>query len=221
MQGRCDHSLPLLLTMAGKEDSRSGAGYSASVINGCPRQYLLAQEIDYYESPAAYYNRWRGDMMHLGQIVGSPHGNHLIQEVRLFRPIEVDGIEFTVSGQPDEYNKITSQLTDHKSTNRIPTAPYPEHERQINIYTWLLEGAGYHVESARIHYFDMKREQFQDVQLWDTEAVEAYIRRRLKAFALHEKTGDLPGPLPPDESWKANWCVFAGTGRCCMEAEVR
>lgn len=224
--GQCDHSLPLLTFMQKNQESRQGVGYSSSVLNGCPRQHILKQNVDYWESPKDFYARWRGSWGHHAVDMTGPYPG-IVQEVRFRRNVTVDGVTFDVSGKPDWIDPEEQEIQDHKTIAFIPKAPYDDHKRQINIYAWLVEtgecdqpGIGpYLISRARMHYLAGKNEAFMDVDLWSHDAVEEYVVNRLRPFAAHVLNGTLPGKLGESEKWKAAYCPFKGSGKCCMEQD--
>lgn len=138
-KGLCRHSLPLLSAMKMNSERRSGIGISSSVLNMCPRQYILGERNDYYEAPEDFYNRWRGSFGHYAIEMGGPYPG-VVQEVRFYRTIDVDGTPFTISGQPDWVDVETRHISDAKFVARSPKQPYQDHENQVNVYAWLLEG---------------------------------------------------------------------------------
>jgi len=88
-----------------------------------------------------------GTAMH--SIVEGMEDEHMIAEM----PLEYHGIVGTV----DAYYPEKKRLVDHKTSRWIKKAnlPYGEHEMQVNIYRWMLEGNGYPVDRMYVHYIDM------------------------------------------------------------------
>lgn len=242
-EGLCQHSLSLLSAMQLNARRRAGIGISSSVLNVCPRQYILSQEHDYYESPADFYNRWRGSFGHYAIEMGGPYTG-IVQEVRFYRTISVEGVPFTISGQPDWVDIGRQHISDAKFVARAPNAPYQDHENQINVYAWLLEG-GYtmyggrqlHISSkvgwdyslpddweaqtADVNYMDAKGEHIYPVILWTEEARERFITQRLTPYKQYSETGSLAviGTRGKENKWKGKFCPFMrdeNPGTCCM-----
>jgi hypothetical protein len=220
-EGGCNHSLPLLSAMRANTERRKGIGISSSVLSQCPRQYILQERNDYYESPSDYYPRWRGSFGHYAIEMGGPYPPEILMERRFYRNISVDGVAFELSGQPDWYDSERRHLSDHKFVGYRPKELRPDHDKQINVYSWLLDGASLPVDTASVVYMDAKGEVEFDVPLWSTEAVEGYIIRSLRPHIEYAQTGNLAGvgiADTPDE-WKAKYCPFrhdCNKGRCCI-----
>jgi hypothetical protein len=236
-EGACQHPLPLLAAMKNNADRRRGIGISSSVLGMCPRQHVLQERNEYYEDPNNFYQRWRGSFGHYAIEMGGPYAG-VVQERRFRREMEVDGVNFAVSGQPDWIDIPRRHLEDHKFVGWPPKDVKPDHEAQINVYKWIIDGgyvgsgivtssgvvrfqhrpgegdnplsAGFTVASARINYLHTRGYVSFDVPLWTTEAVERYIRRKLVPHAAYIKTGNLALLKIEDEAdkWKAKYCPF-------------
>jgi hypothetical protein len=246
--GGCNHPLPLLKAMENNAKRRAGIGISSSVLGMCPRQHVLQERNDYYEDPKDYYNRWRGSFGHYAIEMGGPYPG-VVQEIRFRRNISVEGVSFTISGQPDWIEVDRRHIEDHKFTNWPPSEVKPDHEAQVNVYIWLIQGGyigyclgsvcqdhypghpdnpipeGFEVETAAINYMTTKGYVQFPVTIWSDDAVQAYITRRLIPHARYIRTGNLGVLRIEDEEdkWKARYCPFHkdhNPGRCCMAAEL-
>lgn len=120
-------------------DRRAGIGISSSVLGGCPRQHILSQRNDFYEDPEDYYARWFGTFGHYAIEMDGPYPG-VVQEVRFFREVDVDGQTVEVSGQPDWIEVESGLVADHKMVGKKPTQPRLSHIKQLNVYRWLIEG---------------------------------------------------------------------------------
>lgn len=226
--------------MASATKRREGAGISATTLLQCPRQTILKETEDYYESPADYHARWRGTGVHAMAEVGGPYPD-VVQERRIRKGVVVGEDRITITGQPDWYDRSTRHLDDWKSTSSCPTTPYDDHIAQLNIYAWLIDGGTWDglydercfgdkleltqlkpeistdiVESASIIYIDPKRSVRRDVELWSSDATEAFIVRAATPIAEYYRTGTLPaGITARSELWKRRFCPFSGSGKCC------
>lgn len=219
-EGGCNHPLPLLTAMKNNAKRRRGIGISSSVLGMCPRQHVLQERNDYYEDPNSFYQRWRGSFGHYAIEMGGPYPG-VVQELRFYREVEVDGVNFEVSGQPDWIDIPRRHLDDHKFVGWPPSEVKPDHEAQINVYKWIIEGGytgreihtggftpprifkdrpgdgdnpllpGFTIQTAGINYLHTRGYVHFDVPLWTTEAVERYVRRRLAPHAAYIKTGNL------------------------------
>lgn len=221
----CVFPLPLLVSMSKNKEKRKGAGLSATIILKCPTQMIVEQDVDFFESPAEYHARWRGIGVHAMAEADGPYDG-VIQETRIRKSINVDGTEIEITGQPDWFDTNTNHLDDWKSTSVCPSKPYDDHEKQLNIYAWLIDGgvwdggeiSDYVVDTASIVYIDPKRSVIHPVVLWRSDVVEDMIRQRLSHYVHYLNTGEiLPYELRPEKVWKKRFCTFRGTGRCCSD----
>lgn len=241
-EGHCQHSVPLLRAMQLNSTRRKGIGISSSVLSMCPRQYVLGEANDYYEDPAAYYPKWRGAFGHYAIEMGGPYPG-IAQEVRFYRTVNVLGLDFEISGQPDWVDVEHRHIDDSKFVGFRPKEPYKDHEAQINVYHWLMIGGyvkgdyiaypgdyqnpipeNWEARAASITYRDTKGEAQYPIGLWSMDAVESYVRRRLEPHARYIKTGNLALLKIEDDVdfWKAKYCPFQdprNPGRCCMASD--
>lgn len=227
--GVCEHPLPLLTAMADESTRREGIDISSSTLSACPRQHILKQRNDYYEDPDDYYPRWMGAFSHFAIEHGGPWEN-IIQETRMSRGIMVNGHHFDISGMPDWYDKDQAHIDDYKFVGWKPKELRPEHEAQVNVYAWILEGNGFPVVSGRIIYLHQKardtgkRRTMIDVPMWNTENIEAYIATRLVPHARYRTTNSIGGiKVEPGEEWKGQFCPFrhaCNPGVCCVKQDA-
>lgn len=157
----CVHPLPLIATMAANQNSRRGAGLSATTLLGCPRFERLSETHDFYEDPEDYYPRFHGTSLHAGLEYALAGQEDVISEERFFRDVFDDDwvvdpetgeiVEesathlATLSGKPDIVLpkwKGIGKIYDGKRAGRrriFPgMEPRPEHVQQLNIYRWIL-----------------------------------------------------------------------------------
>lgn len=218
-QGGCQHSIPLLTAMSQNSKSREGITISPSTLSTCPRWQILSERNDYFESPADYYRRWLGSGTHAAISMSGPY-EMVTQEQRFSRSLSVEGREYVVSGQPDWYDEQSEHLEDFKRVSYLPRAVRPDHETQLNIYAWLLEGNGLPVKSAAVRYLGNTGELVHPVALWTEDAVERYITDKYQPVARYHYHGNLSLlRVHKSDEWKAPYCPFASDhnpGRCCM-----
>lgn len=176
--------------MRDNEDSREGAGLSASGLMQCPRFEVLKKTYPYCEDPDDYYPRFRGTILHGGIEQFSLNQEGVISEVRYFR--ELDGVR--ISGKMDEvlpdYMGV-GKLTDFKSGGRRKLHPTmevtPDHAAQVNVYRWILEGNTIPIGLLSIRYISDTTMQEVPVPLWSMEETEEFISeylRKQEQFAL-------------------------------------
>lgn len=234
LAGSCSFPRPLIDEMAQKEESREGAGISATGLLGCPRQYCLQSTEPYYESPADYHARWRGTGVHAMAEAYGPYPG-VIQERRIRLVIATPSGEAELTGKPDWFDANRGYLEDWKSTKKAPSKPYDDHEAQVNIYAMLIEegifddmlnlvtgytgpdGYAFKVNEAAIRYIDADRSVAIPVTLWSEDYTRSFVERKMEPIVKFLKTGELPEGIAHDKdlAWKTKYCAFRGTGKCC------
>jgi hypothetical protein len=149
-----------------------------------------------------------------------------IQEERLEK--EIDGL--TISGAFDLYDGKTQELHDYKTTSAYSIVYNPEGKpewiKQMNIYAYLLEEAGFPVKGLKIIAIlrDHNSAKAADggnyppipihiinIPKWDKAEAEAYIKERVALFQSAKGLEDdaLP-PCTPEEMWEkaGSWAVM-------------
>lgn len=239
LAGRCAFPPPLISEMAQKEESREGAGISATALLGCPRQYCLQTTEPYHESPADYHARWRGTGVHAMAESYGPYPG-VIQERRIRLVVETPAGTAELTGKPDWYDANRAYLEDWKSTKKAPSAPYDDHIAQVNTYAHLIqngafddgiresmpdreEATDFKVNSAAIRYVDPDRSVALPVELWHDSYTARFIRSRMTPLVHFLATDELPHGIATDaaQGWKTRYCVFRGTGMCCADSQNR
>lgn len=237
MGGECKHSLPIIMNMARNTDKRQDVGISASVLGGCPRQYLLGRDTNYYEDPEDYYARWLGSVGHHAIEMDGPYPG-IIQETRFYREIDTPQGLVEISGQPDWIDTRLGIIADHKMVARRPPAPRQEHIQQLNVYRWLTRGswsigAGshswptygpLHIKKLEIRYYHPEsngRHTEYEAPIWEDADVEHYIRKCLVPILHVDNGGSVNdvGLYGGDQGWRYNYCPWrhpCNPGTCCM-----
>lgn len=220
----CQYPLAILAYMERNERKREGISYSATSIIGCARRQILQRQHDFYEHPKDSIARFIGDAVHeftahqLHGEVDYEGERRLFKVFKLTVPGEDATYDFTISGKPDqEWNKIT--VLDLKTSSRIPKAPYPEHEAQVNVYAWLLSGGEDPVAGSGLDFpykiwrkiskgyityiskSDNDTKTFE-VPIWPKEKREDFIARKLSKYLPWIKHGELPEVLPAKISYR-------------------
>jgi hypothetical protein len=215
-----------------QEDRIDAGQYSATTMQQCPRFVQLAYNNDFIESPGDYFRRFRGNMGHDLMYQLLKDEPDMIAEIRFFKPITIDGVEFEISGKPDwvlPHYQDRGLIVDFKSTNKkvalLEGITTDDHYWQANIYRWLLWGgrpqewtpfleryAGTGVlhkdrvfielKGAEIDYFDMDHPKKIKVPTAPFEEVENYIRDRMEPHVEFAQTGRL-APVLPSRFYKA------------------
>jgi hypothetical protein len=83
--------------------------------------------------------------------------------------------------------------------------PYPNHQRQVSIYSYMLAQNGVEIRSAEIVYLDMERTLRLPIELIPSEEIEGELAERLPAFLSEE----FPTPLEPINGkapWECDFC---------------
>lgn len=204
----CHTPYATVKSMSMNQEERKDAGLSVTMLlNECPRQVILQQEHDFYESPKSYWARFRGTISHLMMEEYDDGGEGIIQEVRFSKSITVLGEELTITGKMDHVDTKNKLILDYKSVGSINTKPVnqgegkPEHVLQLNFYRWLLMGGTrmdtneevfHDIERAALVYFDMKGVRKVRADIMDMDDVEQEIMKRLEPFVLHKRNNELP-----------------------------
>lgn len=206
-QGGCQHALPILVNMRKNGERRAGIGISSSVLGGCPRQHVLGQRNEYYEDPEDYYARWFGTFGHYAIEMDGPYPG-IIQEVRFYREVDVDGSLVEVSGQPDWIDLNLGLIADHKMVGKKPYAPRPSHIRQLNVYRWLVEGGYTKIPYPPGEETRLRPGEYSTWSLppdsWHNPIPEGFKVQELEVRYYHPgskgRHAEFPVPVWPDES---------------------
>jgi hypothetical protein len=220
----CNAPVQLLKAMRDNHITRKHAHYSATMLLGCPRAIALLENYDYYEPLETAWNKHRGTLTHMMMEMDTTPKAGLMREQRLFKIVTINGIEFIVTGKPDEVDTERRILIDYKTAHTLPS-PKVSHEAQFNIYAWLLDGgriinedgtpgAEVHVNivAGGMHYLTFKtKEAWKKVAypVWDDGEAEALVIARLAPLAAWKETGNLPSCWPYE--------TFPGKWRCDCE----
>lgn len=132
---------------------------------------------------------------------------------------EINGM--TVSGRLDVFDKETGTIIDYKRTSIwsiIFQSNKIEHENQLNVYAYLMKGAGFDVKKLEIYRFlkDWRKSEARKgdanyppipfvalpIDLWDDRKAEEYLfeRVRLHKEALKMNPEEME-PCSPAERW--------------------
>lgn len=195
----CEHPFPVIKAMRDNSLGRPTSGLSTTDLLGCTRFYVLSKEHEYAESPIDYQARFKGTLIHSGFEDLSKGEDDVEAEVRYNRDFEHDGETYTITGKPDlrliEWKGI-GRLVDQKSAGRRKLHPEmqasEDHQRQLNIYRWILEGNDIHVGSLVIWYVGDTDMVQVEVPIWPTSVVEDMIRQLV--MSIHDN--ELPPILP-------------------------
>ena len=190
--GECAYPLPLLSTMAAHKESRNGLGISSTDVSGCPRQYVLKNRFDFYESPEDYCARFRGSGLHSQMESAGPyHG--VLQEERFFGTIS--GVP--ISGMPDWVDITNKEILDWKTCSAIPREAYDSHILQLNIYAELLHQSNIEVDKGAVWYFDGRKFRRRTIPIWQgrerTERLETAVHPFLQTL---RSDSEIPDRIP-------------------------
>lgn len=231
----CHAPYALINGMASNSVERKDAGLSTTMLlDPCARRVILQQTEDYYESPKAYWARFRGTIGHLMMEQYDGGGDGIIQEVRFKKAItiDIDGeeVEVEITGKMDHVDENQELIIDYKSIKSINAQPVnrgqckPEHAEQVSIYRWLLWG-GTNMETgdtvqikiskAGIIYFDMSGVRKIGAPLMSLDETEAFVRERVEPFARFQRTGELPDLWYDDRGYRHRWCDYCPVREIC------
>lgn len=143
----------------------------------------------------------------------------------------IDGI--TVSGRLDVYDTKEGELIDYKRTSvwsLIYQSSKIEHENQLNVYAYLLRGAGKPVKKLSVYRFirDFRKSEARkgdseyplipfkeiSIEMWDDKKSEEYIfeRVRLHKEAIDKSPENIPQCTPAERWSKPDaWAVYTKT----------
>lgn len=135
-------------------------------------------------------------------------------ELKEERLEEVVYKDYKLSGYFDLYNAKTKTITDYKTTSTwsvIYKNDYPKWEKQLNIYAYLLEKAGFEVEKLQIitilrdwqrtrakHDLNYPQSQVQVIE-FNKKDIEKWIIERFKEIEHYEQIQDHELPLCTEE----------------------
>ena len=211
--------LPLaVLRLMARELKQESYLYRATNLTRCPAQAYLQTILDYdIALEDLYISSFRGAFVHsLLEVEMREDPDHVI-EVRF--KSEVGGK--IVSGKVDNYNKETKTLIDYKSIKDSTSPKYLPKEQQLKqmeVYTYLLDKAGYPVDRVIIEYIGMStwmRCSFKGNRTtvfyitngaWNMMGskhhlkkipeIEKWMIKAVKVLAKAESTGKIPKPEP-------------------------
>lgn len=227
---RCHNPLPLIVAMSKNSEERSDAGISATMLLDCPRKVILAQEVDYHERPSAYWARFRGTIGHLMMEAYGQGHDHIVQEVRRKKKIDVDGVIFEVTGKPDWIDVERKLIIDFKSIKSISAKPVnlgeakEGHREQVSVYRWLCHGGlnmvsneveFIPIDHAGILYFDMTGTRKVSVALMDLEETEQFVVDRIRPLVQYKTTKKLPPFLEGKNGNRSPLCNFCPVREEC------
>lgn len=200
---------------------RMDAGISASVLLSCARAVALQERYDHYEPIIVAYNKFRGTAVH-GMMEDPDPPDHIIEERRVERVVDVDGFPFRISGKPDRADKPAKLLIDYKSCHTVPTKIKKRHKYQLSIYRYLLadgvfvdtgEVCQVPIERAGIHYITWQtkvEKAWRKVpyELYPLEEIEDFIIERARPIKQWQETKELPAcnDLEPSRYWDCD-CI--------------
>jgi hypothetical protein len=243
------HNLPESIVRAVTNDTYTGPKadsdkISVTTLIGPPRIHFLK---------CKYWAELTEDVMDsIWKILGSAahaimeraDSKDSIQEERMEKTI--DGL--TISGAFDLYDGKTQELHDYKTTSAYTIVYNPTGKedwiRQMNIYSYLLQDAGFPVKGCKIIAIirDHSASKALDggnyppcpihiieIPLWEKEKTEEYIKGRVALFKSSKGLADdLLPPCTKEEMWEKDgtWAIMK-EGRktavkvCATELEAK
>ena len=139
----CGYDFALLRKMFADSNR---TGLHTTDLLGCPKRTVLTKQNPVPEPVHAMLARVLGTLTHA---VLEQEDGEAISEMKVGH----GGIVGTV----DLYYPQQKTVVDFKTTRwlKIANLPYGEHEWQVNIYAWMLEGTGQAVEKLFLQYIDL------------------------------------------------------------------
>lgn len=195
----CKYPFPLIKAMRDNSLGRPKHGVSTTDLLGCTRFFVLSKDHDYVESPGDYEARFKGTVIHSGFEELAKGEPDVEAEIRYEREFIYDGHTYTITGKPDcrlvKWKGI-GRLIDQKSAGRRKLHPdmqaSEDHQRQLNMYRWILQGNDIEVGSLVIWYVGDTDMVQVEVPIWDDHLVEEMIR----SLIMQIHYNDLPPILP-------------------------
>jgi hypothetical protein len=197
---QCPWTPALLQAMAGSIRAEQ-PNLTVTELLGCARQTVLKKQLDWHETPASAYAKFRGSMFHKA-IEGSDSGAIVEQRFTVTLPSGV-----VISGQPDLIYPDQHLLLDFKTTKFIPKEPYAHHILQLNSYRYLVS-ATYEIWNLEVAYFDMSTSSRRPVPLMELSEVEALLVRQSTAVTEGLAGLQLPERMSDDGLWQCGYCPF-------------
>lgn len=137
-----------------------------------------------------------------------------------------------ITGGLDSIDKLNKVIEDWKFTsvytwiyrNRNGNSRLKDYEKQLNMYRFLAEKAGYDIDNLRIHmiFRDWSKSKAKyekdypnqietlQIDVWGLDAAEAFIEERVAEFEKYKDTPDDELPVcTPEERWQSHttWAV--------------
>lgn len=230
----CHAPTSLIVAMSKNQEERKDAGLSATALLDCARKVILSQEEEFYEKPSAYHARFRGTLTHL---LIEEYGSGLegvVQEQRVRKSLDVDGLQVEITGKPDWIDVNRKLIVDYKSCvslNRKPInagKPKDGHESQVNIYRWLVAGGinmvtnevvDYDIELGGILYISMEGSRKVPVRIWSLDETEEFLRDRLRPHLEYKQTKRLPPILSNEKGERSYLCNYCALREACDARE--
>jgi CRISPR/Cas system-associated exonuclease Cas4 (RecB family) len=146
----CGFDYSLLHSVYRSRENRTEEIHVTDLLS-CPRKVYLGKVSPAAEMPHQMMAAYKGLAVH-GLL---EHDNNAI--FGMSEPsIVIDGL----AGRPDFIMKMAdgkNRLVDYKTAKEIyvDLVPYGEHEGQVNIYAWMLEKIGVHIDEMCVQYISM------------------------------------------------------------------
>jgi len=215
------------------EYSKDGADFSATELQKPP--LLRALQIEYAdELQEDVVDRiWSlvGDGVHIAISRGATYE---LAESRWHATIEVDGVEYDISGQSDSLDLKGRELDDWKTakTYVVKDGLKPDWIAQTNVYHWLLAMNGIVVETLKIgclfknwslyeqrnnaSWYPKNEVEMYDVPMWTLTDTEEYIRAK-----IHDLVAEVPRNCTNEERWQkvTKYACMKGKNKRALKVE--
>lgn len=183
-----------------------------SSLTGCVRKaWYSLRSTRKLETPSAHWARLRGTVFHAAlENMGDGH-----VERRLTAFLYDSEIAAFITGRIDGYDPERQEITDYKTSRRLPQSVRPAHRRQIHLYAWLLARNGYGIpQSLRIIYISMAKIRSFDLPAPDEGELESLEQELLATVG--QILDDEPPAAVPKAKWECKYCPFT---HCPAHAE--
>jgi len=215
---KCDFPYPIIKAIIPEDYENDPKRIGVTGILGCMRKAILSKTTEYGESPESLFYLWRGKLTHKILETYSEDQNEKEMYLAEYK-VEVPIGDYLLVGKIDEYDKKLGIVVDYKTVKKVPQYRYcyGDHERQLNIYKWMLEQKGFIVNRLEIVYIDGS----------GVRRMEARIRTGQEKF-VKEKIGiikeALENKLIPSKQienrWACDYCPEEIYYKCQEIAQV-
>lgn len=225
----CRFNYPMIHALLAPDEERKGAGISATMLTGCPRQSIWKMRRAYAIYPGQMWAALDGTWVHAA--LEAHNEPNILAEVRLVKKMN-NGVVLTVfTGKMDRYIPALRRLEDYKTKDggKLFTVAPPDYVAQLNIYAYMLttgcaiQGTGEIVQFPvdELVLFPLSHKAPGNpvkCPVWPLDKTEAFITERIAVYLAAEQDPDFLPPRryrdPHRETFCRDYCPFVD--RCAQ-----